>query len=163
MALIKSIAKNDNINIEDENQDDDAAGEEGGNYGQGDPNESDGGKGTAKSANNDKGTIDVPSGKKALTTKSRCMYTNGKYEFMFVSPIDLQNAKITVEIAGELVNNKPEIIEASEERRLFSDSGVKFNGNIIEVGKLNKNEPKRIQFTLKESENWALEIKVYEN
>lgn len=112
---------------------------------------------------NDKGTIDVPSGKNVLTTKSRCMYTNGKYEFMFVSPIDLQNAKITVEIAGELVNYKPEIIEASGERRLFSGSGVKFNGNIIEVGKVNKNEPKRIQFTLKESENWALEVKVYEN
>ena len=166
----KPIVKNDNINIEDENQDDDSAGgqayadgEEEGNYGQGDPNESDGGKGTPGFANNDKGTIDVPSGKNVLTTKSRCMYTNGKYEFMFVSPIDLQNAKITVEIAGELVNYKPEIIEASGERRLFSGSGVKFNGNIIEVGKVNKNEPKRIQFTLKESENWALEVKVYEN
>lgn len=164
------IVKNDNINIEDENQDDDSAGgqayadgEEEGNYGQVDPNESDGGKGTPGSANNDKGTIDVPSGKNVLTTKSRCMYTNGKYEFMFVSPIDLQNAKITVEIAGELVNYKPEIIEASGERRLFSGSGVKFNGNIIEVGKVNKNEPKRIQFTLKETENWALEVKVYEN
>lgn len=112
---------------------------------------------------NDKGTIDVPSEKNVLTTKSRCIYTNGKYEFMFVSPIDLQNAKITVEIAGELVNYKPEIIEASGERRLFSGSGVKFNRNIIEVGKVNKNEPKRIQFTLKESENWALEVKVYEN
>ena len=91
------------------------------------------------------------------------MYTNGKYEFMFVSPIDLQNAKITVEIAGELVNYKPEIIEASGERKLFSGSSIKFSGNIIEVGKVNKNEPKRIQFALKEPENWALEVKVYEN
>ena len=43
------------------------------------------------------------------------------------------------------------------------DKLLTVNGNIIEVGKVNKNEPKRIQFTLKESENWALEVKVYEN
>ena len=82
---------------------------------------------------------------------------------MFVSPIDLQNAKISVEISGELTNYKPIIVEASGERKLFSGSSIKVNGNIIEVGKVNANEPKRIQFVLKETENWALEVRVYEN
>ncbi|NLL02550.1 MAG: hypothetical protein GX265_06005, partial [Mollicutes bacterium] len=113
--------------------------------------------------NNESGTVDIPTGKTVMTTKSRCIYTNGKYEFIFVSPINLQNAKITVEIAGEINNYKPVILEATGERRLFSDSVIKFNGNVIEVGKVNANEPKKIQFTLKETENWALEVKVYEN
>ncbi len=166
----KPIIKNESISIEDENQDDDSAGgqayadgEEEGNYGQGEPNDSNGGNGTPGSANNEKGTVDVPTGRAVLTTKSRCVYTNGKYEFMFVSPIDLQNAKISVEISGELTNYKPIIVEASGERKLFSGSSIKYNGNIIEVGKVNANEPKRIQFVLKETENWALEVRVYEN
>lgn len=166
----KPIISNDSIRIDDENQENDstggkayAEGEEEGNYGQGDPNESNGGNGTPGNVSDEKGTIDVPSGKTVLTTKSRCVYTNGKYDFIFVSPKDLQNAKITVEIAGELANYKPEIVEASGERKLFSGSGIKYSGNVIEVGKVNANEPKRIQFTLKETENWALEVKVYEN
>jgi len=140
-----------------------ADGEEEANYGQGEANDTTGGTGTPGSANAETGTVDVPSGKSVITTKSRCMYTEGKYEFVFTSPIDLQNAKLSVEIAGEISNYKPEIIQASSEKRLFSNSSLNFRNNIIEIGKVNKNESKRIQFILKENENWALEVKLYEN
>ena len=163
------VVKNNDINVEDENSDDNLAGGqayadgEEGIYSQGESNKSDGGKSISGCENDENGTIGGPTGKKVLTTKSRCMYVNGKYEFVFVSPIDLHNAKIIVEISGELMNYKPEIIEASGERKLFLDSGLNFNSNVIEVGKVNKNEPKKVQFKLKETENWALEVKVYEN
>jgi len=166
----KPIVKMDVINLEDENKDDSIAsgqayadGEEEANYGQGEANDTTGGNGTPGSANNENGTVDVPSGKNVITTKSRCMYTEGKYEFVFISPIDLQNAKISVEIAGEISNYKPEIIQASSGKRLFSNLSLNFKNNIIEIGKVNKNEAKRIQFILKENENWALEVKLYEN
>ncbi len=166
----KPIVKIDVINLEDENKDDSmssgqayADGEEEANYGQGEANDTTGGTGTPGSANAETGTVDVPSGKSVITTKSRCMYTEGKYEFVFTSPIDLQNAKLSVEIAGEISNYKPEIIQASSEKRLFSNSSLNFKNNIIEIGKVNKNESKRIQFILKENENWALEVKLYEN
>ena len=166
----KPIVKIDVINLEDENKDDSmssgqayADGEEEANYGQGEANDTTGGTGTPGSANDETGTVDIPSGKSVITTKSRCMYTEGKYEFVFTSPIDLQNAKLSVEIAGEISNYKPEIIQASSEKRLFSNSSLNFKNNIIEIGKVNKNESKRIQFILKENENWALEVKLYEN
>lgn len=166
----KPIIKMDVINLEDENKDDSmssgqayADGEEEANYGQGEANDTTGGTGTPGSANDETGTVDIPSGKSVITTKSRCMYTEGKYEFVFTSPIDLQNAKLSVEIAGEISNYKPEIIQASSEKRLFSNSSLNFKNNIIEIGKVNKNESKRIQFILKENENWALEVKLYEN
>lgn len=166
----KPIVKMDVINLEDENKDDSmssgqayADGEEEVNYGQGEANDTTGGTGTPGSANTETGTVDIPSGKSVIITKSRCMYTEGKYEFVFTSPIDLQNAKLSVEIAGEISNYKPEVIQASSEKRLFSNSSLNFKNNIIEIGKVNKNESKRIQFILKENENWALEVKLYEN
>jgi len=111
----------------------------------------------------EKSVIDVPSGKNIMTTKSRCVYNDGKYEFIFTSPIDLQNAKVIVNISGENKRYQPEIIAANLERKLFAGSTLKFKGNTIEIGKVNKNELKRVQFILKENENWALEVKLYEN
>lgn len=166
----KPIVKNASINVDDKDQENNqflgqayADGEEEINYGQGDLNDSTGGKVSPENANSDDGNINTPSVKAVLTTKSRCMFVNGKYEFMFVSPVDIENAKISVEIAGEVGNYKPKILDATGERKLFSNSSVRVKDNVIEVGKVNKNETKKIQFTLQENENWALEVKVYEN
>lgn len=166
----KPIVKNASINVDDKDQENNqflgqayADGEEEVNYGQGDLNDSTGGKVSPENANSDDGNINTPSVKAVLTTKSRCMFVNGKYEFMFVSPVDIENAKISVEIAGEVGNYKPKILDATGERKLFSNSSVRVKDNVIEVGKVNKNETKKIQFTLQENENWALEVKVYEN
>ena len=166
----KPIVKNASINVDDKDQENNqflgqayADGEEEVNYGQGDLNDSTGGKVSPENANSDEGNINTPSVKAVLTTKSRCMFVNGKYEFMFVSPVDIENAKISVEIAGEVGNYKPKILDATGERKLFSNSSVRVKDNVIEVGKVNKNETKKIQFTLQENENWALEVKVYEN
>lgn len=166
----KPIVKNNSINVDDKDQENNqslgqayADGEEEVNYGQGDLNDSTGGKASPENANSDDGNINTPSVKAVLTTKSRCMFVNGKYEFMFVSPVDIENAKISVEIAGEVGNYKPKILDATGERKLFSNSSVRVKDNVIEVGKVNKNETKKIQFTLQENENWALEVKVYEN
>lgn len=166
----KPIVKNASINVDDKDQENNqflgqayADGEEEVNYGQGDLNDSTGGKVSPENANSDEGNINTPSVKAVLTTKSRCMFVNGKYEFIFVSPVDIENAKISVEIAGEVGNYKPKILDATGERKLFSNSSVRVKDNVIEVGKVNKNETKKIQFTLQENENWALEVKVYEN
>lgn len=166
----KPIVKNNSINVDDKDQENSqslgqeyADGEEEFNYGQGNLNDSTVGEGTTETTNSDDGNINTPSGKAVLTTKSRCMFVNGKYQFMFVSPVDIENAKISVEIAGEVGNYKPKILDATGERKLFSNSSVRVKDNVIEVGKVNKNETKKIQFTLQENENWALEVKVYEN
>ena len=166
----KPIVKNNSINVDDKDQENNqslgqeyADGEEEFNYGQGKLNDSTVGEGTTETTNSDDGNINTPSGKAVLTTKSRCMFVNGKYQFMFVSPVDIENAKISVEIAGEVGNYKPKILDATGERKLFSNSSIKVKDNVIEVGKVNKNETKKIQFTLQENENWALEVKVYEN
>ena len=166
----KPIVKNNSINVDDKDQENNqslgqeyADGEEEFNYGQGKLNDSTVGEGTTETTNSDDGNINTPSGKAVLTTKSRCMFVNGKYQFMFVSPVDIENAKISVEIAGEVGNYKPKILDATGERKLFSNSSIRVKDNVIEVGKVNKNETKKIQFTLQENENWALEVKVYEN
>lgn len=166
----KPIVKNNSINVDDKDQENNqslgqeyADGEEEFNYGQGNLNDSTVGEGTTETTNSDDGNINTPSGKAVLTAKSRCMFVNGKYQFMFVSPVDIENAKISVEIAGEVGNYKPKILDATGERKLFSNSSVRVKDNVIEVGKVNKNETKKIQFTLQENENWALEVKVYEN
>lgn len=166
----KPIVKNNSINVDDKDQENNqslgqeyADGEEEFNYGQGNLNDSTVGEGTTETTNSDDGNINTPSGKAVLTTKSRCMFVNGKYQFMFVSPVDIENAKISVEIAGEVGNYKPKILDATGERKLFSNSSIRVKDNVIEVGKVNKNETKKIQFTLQENENWALEVKVYEN
>lgn len=160
---------NEDAYVKEDSDEDDGTGnissdgEHEASYGQADENKSDGGNGSEGNADNDEVYVEIPSGKSVEVIKGRCFYLNNKYEYCFKSPIDLDNAKLTIEISGETTNYKPTVTSAFSEKKIFSDNNLKYRGNVIEIGKVKKDELRKIQFEINENENWALEVKLYEN
>ena len=149
----------DNIDFCSENED----GEVESDYNQGRANQYDGGFYDESKASMEKGDLELINIKGIQIDKSRCFFSNGKYEFKFTCPTDVNSAHLVIEIAGEQANYKPRIKNAYCDKKLFSMLALKVKKNVISIGKIKKDEVYKVKFELDENETWALEVKLYEN
>ena len=105
------------------------------------------------------GNSPITYGTNINTIKNRCIYSNDKYKFIFVSSKDVEKAKISVKIYGEESKYITKIDSAySNNTPLIID-----NNNFINIENIKKDELYTIVFKLQEPGNWALEVNLYEN
>ena len=144
---------------EDENGDFEADGHGG------DQNDGDGGTGTKVTANDGDGGLCINKGAVLKQVKKRNYYdaSNNTYKLIIISPEEINHCKITVFLSGEQANYPASIKSASISKGIFGNKTLNINNNVIEIGKILKDEKIEISYTINDNENYSIEVNVYED
>ena len=133
------------------------------NYGTGIKNNSNGGEISTNNASPGEGKLLISKENIVKSIKKRCIYNEGIYSLIIDSPEEMKNCKVVVQYAGEQTNFNPIVINAYRDRRMFGRTPLNHEDNKIEIGKVVKGEKAKIYFTLNDTNDWSLEVNVYEN
>ena len=156
-----------NTGGEDDSQSATGVADEEGNfdakYGTGSTNTSNGGETTTHTASPGNGKLLINKESIVKSIKKRCFYSNGVYSLIINSPEDMSNCKIVVQYAGEQTNFDPVVTNAYRDRKMFGKATLNYEDNRIEIGEVSKGEKVKIYFELDETNDWSLEVNVYEN
>ena len=132
-------------------------------YGKGGPNDTTVGETETKYASAGNGKLRINKSSVVKNLKKRCFYSNGNYNLIITAIEEMENCKVVVQYAGEQANYDPQIIGAYRERKMFGKAQLNYDGNIIEVGRIQNGEKIKVGFALNDNNNWSLEVNVYEN
>lgn len=97
--------------------------------------------------------------------KKRNYYNSSKkcYTLIINSSEDIDNCKIALFLSGEQSNFPVIIDKAFINKGLLGKKNIVYKDNIICIGKIMKNERIMLFYTLKDAENYSIEVNVYEN
>ena len=97
--------------------------------------------------------------------KKRNYYNSSKkcYTLIINSSEDIDNCKIALFLSGEQSNFPAIIDKAFINKGLLGKKNIVYKDNIICIGKIMKNERIVLFYTLKDAENYSIEVNVYEN
>lgn len=135
------------------------------NYGDRSSNNTDGGIISNSSSGIGKGGLNINKGSTLKYVKKRNFYNYAKkcYTLTILSNEDIKNCKIAIFLSGEQANFPAEISYANITRGILGKKNLLTNGNIIELGKVSRDEKVEILYSLKDAENYSLEVNVYES
>jgi len=145
--------------------DPDDNGEYEANYGDGNSNKTDGGNITSNNSSEGEGTLNISKGKLIKNVSKRCFYNNEThlYTLFITSPEKINDCKINIQLSGEQSNFDSKLDFARINSGIFRKKQLKINNNSINVGKIERNEKVELTFKLKNENNYAMEVEVYEN
>ena len=135
------------------------------NYGNTNPNNVDGGVSSTSTSSESGGSLAINKGSTLKQVKKRNYYNSSKqcYTLMINSNEDINNCKIALFLSGEQANFPAIVNNAFINRGLLGKKNLIYKDNMIQLGKVIKDERIELFYSLKDADNYSIEVNVYED